>query len=521
MPLDGSKRRLKQYVISGVNKDLPAAMIADELFTDLVNAEPFGIGVKGSDGIGEVLGTPLFPPRHLDYFSKQGNGYWVYAGDGGCGTTVNGIAHFDISPTLGVTPVFPAGVWTSCQLAMNIIFNNAVDNPWYYNGGGIMTPLPGWFANTQAKAVRSFKNHLIALNLTETGVQNENKLAWSDRNAGPLAVPTTWAAATTNQAGSAELVDTVGALEDGIQIRDQFLVFKDHSTYICDYIAGNFVFRFRKFLTTSGILHTNCAAEYLGNAVVLTDGDVVLTNGQQVESLVDKKMKNWLFSQIDATNFDKCFVVSSISRNQVWICIPEAGETEATLALVWDANDNRFGIRELSPKAAYIARGLKSELESTSQDWNTDTDTWDSDTTIWNTTVFSPTDDTLVQCDRVNTKFYEVGKGNTYAGSNIATRIEKRALDLDFPDNIKLVRQLTPRIVGDVGVVVQIQIGYANDDSDVVTWKPAIAYTIGQTQRLNVLAQGKYIAVKAYSEADQSAWQCLGFDFVFEVKGQY
>ena len=216
------------------------------------------------------------------------------------------------------------------------------------------------------------------------------QVLWSDA-AAPGSIPTSWTAAATNEAGDAELSQTPGPIIDGLPLRSSFMLYKQNSAYIADYVGGNNIFNFRRAFITVGALTRNCIAPYQGKHFVVTDGDIVLTDGSVAESIADNRMRRFLFNQLDQTNFAATFVASLKKENEIWICFPSAGSTFCNLALIWDGAANAWGVREL-PDIAHAASGIISDL-TVSEVWDDDSMFWDDDTTAWNQQNFSNAED--------------------------------------------------------------------------------------------------------------------------------
>ncbi len=515
-----SRRQIKSFQISGVNRDLPPNELPDDVYSDVLNMEAFDIGMRSSRGHTAAFGTPLFPPEYLAYNTRPGLFFWLYASSTGIGVT-NGASHFDITPVAGITSVYPGVQWTHANLNSLIVLNNVVDVPvfWDNQTSNPMQPLPDWPAATQAGAIREFNYNLIAFNISGPGGTLDNQMLWSN-SADPGAIPDSWTPLPANSAGSNTLSDTPGQLVDGQQFRDQMMLFKEHSTYTMHFIGGNQVFAFRKLFTSSGLLTTNCASEYLGRVVILTDGDLILSDGQSGESLIDKKMRAWLFNQIDTDNYRNSFMVSYQAENQVWVCFPENGETEPTLALVWDATDNKIGIRDLEPKTPHIARGQIGNVTA-SVTWDTDVENWSQDTSTWNQALFNPTEDALLQADRIGVELYAINEGSSFNGTPINSVVEKSGMSFGDEFRVKLIRRVVPRIIGNIGTELTVRVGAANNDSNVIAWSPAVPFTLGDSQAIDVLVNGRFIAFKVESTIDQPPWQMIGMDFAFDWKGRF
>lgn len=523
MPVSQSqtRRQIKSFQISGVNRDLPPNELPDDIYSDCLNMEAFDIGMRSMRGHTLAFPSPLFAPEYLVFNDRPGLFFWIYASGAGIGVT-DGELHFDITPAAGVTSVYPGVQWTHANLNSLVVLNNQVDVPVYWDNvtSNIMIPLPDWPAATVAGAIREFNYNLIAFNIDGPGGTLDNQMLWSN-SADPGAIPDSWTPLPDNSAGSNTLSDTPGQLIDGQQFRDEMMIFKEHSTYTMRFIGGNQVFAFRKLFTTSGLLTTGCSAEYLGRVVILTDGDLILSDGQSGESLIDKRMRSWLFNQLDTDNYQNAFITAYQAENQVWVCFPENGETDCTLALVWDATDNKIGIRDLIPPTPSVARGQVGNVTGVIS-WSADPDNWSQDTTIWNQAIFNPTEDALLQADRIATETYAVNEGTSFNGTPINSKVEKSGMSFGDEFAVKLIRKVVPRIIGNVGTKVTIRVGAAGNDADIIAWTPPQDFIIGtQSQALDVLVNGRFIAFSVESETDQPSWQLIGMDFAFDWKGRF
>ena len=513
------KRTIKRFRMSGIVADLPSNVLDEQTFSDGFNVEPFDVGMRRSSGNADAYPGTLFEPEHLSYIKNAGQFHWLYASSGGIGAS-DGQAHFDITPVAGVTSTYPAK-WTDSNLNGLVVFNNAIDVPVYWqNSVGVpMQPLPDWPALTTVQAMRSYNYNLIGMDVRDASGDFTNQLIWSN-SADPGLIPDSWTVLPENDAGFNTLSDTVGALVDGQQFRDTFMLFKEHSTYLMNFIGGNFVFNFRKLFSTSGILTANCSAEYLGNVIILTDGDLILSDGQSAQSIIDKKMRSFIFNNIDSSNFQTAFVTAYHAENQIWCCFPQNGSAEPDLALVYDVSDGRFGVRELFPPTAHIARGQVGNVTGVIN-WDDDNESWDSDVTSFNSSLFNPTEDALLQADRSGLRTFAVNEGVDFDGRAVFGRLERTGLDFGDFESVKFVKSVIPRIVGNPGTQLTIRVGAAANDADNVQWGEQLPYTIGESQKIDTYAQGRFLAYSIESNDKTAPWVLHGFEFEYDTQGRF
>ena len=102
-----------------------------------------------------------------------------------------------------------------------------------------------------------FRSFLVALNIRESSANQDNRLIWSDSSdAGAL--PASWDIADPNTlAGDAYLTSTRGEIIDGLQLRDLFVIYKTHATYIMQLVSTRNVMRIQRIQLENGTKTTS------------------------------------------------------------------------------------------------------------------------------------------------------------------------------------------------------------------------------------------------------------------------
>jgi hypothetical protein len=498
-------------------------VVADAIAQDLPpNAWTSASNVRFRDGCAErflgdeqVFTTPAVTPYFLAPYQTTSKRFWVHAGTAAVYAD-DGTARTDITGTA------PTGAatdrWTGGTLNGVFILNNGVDQPMFWGGdtGLNLATLTGWNANWRCKSLRPFKNYILALNLTKTGVNYPHMVKWSHA-AEPGTVPASWDEADpTKDAGEVDLAETPDLIVDGMALGDTFVVYKQRSMYAASYIGQPYIFRFQRLPGEYGILTRGCVADTPVGHVVLTAGDVIVHQGQGARSILTGKMRRWLFTQMDSDNYAASFVVTNPWRNEVWICFPEAGATACTKALVWNWNDGTFGVRTLD-NVTYGAAGQMDFAGSTS--WAADTATWDSDTSGWNQNEFSQAEARLLLSSSAP-KILSVDTGALMSGSNVVASLERTGLAFDAPYQSKMVRAVYPRIDAAQGTTVQIQVGASMDAEAEPTWSAPVTYTVGSTFKADVIATGRILAVR-FSSTSAQPWRIRSYDLDIVPLGAY
>lgn len=509
----------------GLVTDITAAEVSPDFWTGGDNVQFRDGFAERVGGYASVYATVQGKIRNL--LNAQGGGinYWLYFGL----DTVYAVEttnHTDITPTAGLSGNANPNAWTSGLLNGIPFGNNAADEPiyWDLNTANNMAILPDWPTNGFCSAMRAHRYNLFALGYSESaGETNSSLVRWSN-SAEPGALPTAWTAAATNDAGSASLSATPGGIIDGLGLRSSLVVYKQHSAYSFDWIGGQYVYDVRPMFVTAGMLNRNCAIEKDGFHYLLSDGDVLLTDGNQAQSLIDTRMRRYLFNQLDQTNYGAAFMVHYATKNEVWVCFPTSGNTFCDAALVIDTSTgNPLGIRDL-PLISHAATGSVSDTD-TSDVFDDVSATFDTANYLFNQQNFSEANEALVlgksdDSTPTNGKLFQVDIGGSANGSSISASLNRDMLDLGEPDRVKFVRKIIPHISGTAGVQVSVRVGASMTSEGSITWAPNQTFTIGTTAGLDFAVSGKFISVQ-FSSTGTDTYTVQGFGLAYELRGYF
>lgn len=531
VPTSTPDRILEEFRPVSANLDVPPSEVDPGEWTDILNFYMRQGFAQRSSGETQIFGDFLDPPVNLKNVVEGTSNFWVVMGNSSIVAIDQAGTVSDITPALYAGPITPR---LANQTVLNgfPIQNFRQDPPTFWDKqiANPCAPLPGWQTGDIVRSIRAFKFFLFGLNLTRGGVETPDALIWS--SAAPQGgIPTEWLPATTNQAGSTELSATSGGIVDGLALRGQFMIYKNHSTYSCNFTGGTFVFSFRKFLTTSGILANNCVAEVEGQHVVMTDGDVLLHDGQNVRSLVDRKMRRFIFLQIDPVNFQNSFVLNYRAAKECWICFPTQGNEFANLAVVWDYAHNLLSVRELVDHWSHAESG--TVLETTAAlDWDSQTDDWNSSSGSWNRAQFTGAFERALAAVPDSTidakaRLLFIDNANSLVdGTPVGGSITRESLDLGAPESFKYIRRVWPRITGSTGTVVQVRVGVQNDPSSGILWSALQDFNVNVDKFLNFDTSGRYISVRFEEDTSptaipQATWSVHGFDLEYTLQGEF
>ena len=496
---------------AGIIKDQEGYELPPAAWTD-------GNNVRMHQGwIGSVSGsTKLIDcgavPYWITPFYTATTRYLAYAGLSKIYVN-DGTTETNITPTPAPTAV-ASDKWTGGVLSGVLVLNNGRDIPWYYAGTGTATALTAWTSTWRCKSLRPFKQFLISLNITKSSTNYPYMVKWSAA-ADPGSVPGSWDETdATKDAGEQDLAETPDAIIDGAALGDIFVVYKERSAWGMQYIGGQFIWRFYQLPNTLGMLTQNCVANTPKGHVVLAQGDVYIHTGGETKSLIDQRMRNYLFAAIDDQNYTACFVTQNPRRSEVWVCFPETGSTSCTKALVWNWASDTLSLRDLQNFNA-ATPGVFSYYGGA---WSADSDTWASDTTTWNDGADFNINDSRLFAATAAGQIVSLDTGTTFTGEAITSTATKVGIHADAPERVKLLSRVWPRIDADAGTTVSIEVGASMVAEATPTWQAAQTFTVGTDERVDVFTSGRYLAVRLTSTGQ---WRMRSLDLDIEQRGAW
>lgn len=502
--------------------DLPATQEA-LIWSDGNNIRFADEYVEKIQGHGAVFGTASVTPYWMLPVPTASTYYWLYPGLAKVYVT-DGSTHTNITRQTAAVDVDYTGtaddIWNGGIISGVPVINNGIDDPQMWTPVNTSTKLASltwssgqtWSSQSKlAKVIRPFKNYLIALDMTESGTRYSDRLRWSTSTIS--GVPSTWDDTdATEDAGYTELNQSGGFFIDCLPLRNANIIYKESETWIQTEIGGNDIFRFEPVFAESGALARRCIKPFFSRHLVLSAGDLILHDGQSIESVIEKRMKTWLFNAIDDTYYNRSFIVPNYTKKEMWVCFPQTGSTFADTALIWNYHDNRFFVRDL-PNTPHIAYGIVDPSES--QTWASDSQAWGNDATSWDYRSYNPTISKLLMCS--GTSFYQGDYTEQFAGSSFTSYIERLGIDLGDPTRRKFVKRIYPRMTSTGSVTIKV--GYQDTKNGSVTYS-STTFDPSTDEYADFMVNGKYIAIR-FESASNISWKLHSFDVEYEIGGQF
>lgn len=509
----------------GQINDISAFQLPPEAWTLAENIRYSGGGVEVMAGWAQIFGTPGVAPHFAIPVKSASQTYWLYVSLTK-GYVFDGTTHTNITRTVGGDyTTNTTDEWNGVVFGGTPIFNNGHDVPQYWaQPYSILTKLaalPNWPANMRAKILRNFNSYLVAFNVTDAGSVYPHLVQWSNP-AAPGALPTSWAySSPTTEGGRKDLPDVnSGEIKEALQLQNTMFIYKEKSIWKMNYIGGQFIFQFDTFLENVGILAARCVCLDLSGTkhVVATQDDIIIHNGNTPESILTDRQRKTLFNSMNRDAVTACFMFLNKAKDEVWFCYPEAGQTQATRALVWNAKRGKGAISYVS--GISFRNAMQGDIEGASSElWSTGSDVWDTDTGPWSLVSRQQ----MVLCGTDATKFYQLDSGITRDGTNYSVTLQREDLGVlgkkrsgewinDFKV-LKLVDAVWPKVSG---AAIRIRVGFRQTINGTLQWQDYAAYDPATDMWVNAITNedlpgsGRAVAVE-FSSVTSAYWKIDGY----------
>lgn len=514
MPLGGRSRTgiMTMPVGGGIVADEVSHELAENICTAGLNVRFRSGYVRKTEGYNDALTAPSAVPLHIAPLQTSTQNYWVHVTATGIFAD-NGASKTDITGTALTGSA--SGRVTSCVLGGVLVFNNGVDQPQAWGGTGTATTLTGWDSSWRCESLRSFKNYLIALNVTKGATRYASMVKWSHA-AEPGTLPDSWDEADpTRDAGELDVAETDDDITDGLSLGDTFIVYKERSAYGMQYLANNAIFRVFKLPGNYGVLAKNCVANTPVGHVVLTNGpDVVRHYANEPTSILSGRWRQWLQDNINPSAFQNAFVVANIPKYEVWICIPTTGNTYCNRALVWNYEEDTLTLIAI-PNLTHAAVGFF-------QSGNVVID--DADYLINSASANVPIStfdvDPRLLATAGDSKIYIMDEGDDHDGTAINATFSRVGLSFGDPDTVKLLKGAVLRVDATAGTVLTVEGAYANDVEGPYSYTTPVTYTVGTSRRADFLCSGRFVGIRVTSAAG-NAWRIKSVGYDVTTMGAY
>lgn len=510
----------------GIVKDIRPAELDPQVWSD-------GRNVQFQQGA--VISAPdsslLFDPTPVQFnwafpapVTSSGAASWLLGGN----TSIYAYISGTLTDVTRVSSAYGGSIfnrWSGGVLSGVTVANNTTDTPqtWMSADSAVkLIDLPNWPSSTRAGCLRSYKQYLIALDITKSGVRYPTTVKWS-HPADPGAVPISWDETDpTRDAGEYPLSETSGFCIDCVPLRDVNVIYKQDSVWGMQYIGGTYIFKFYKMFGDFGVPVRDCVVEFIsGKHFVFTGTDLIIHDGQTSLSVADGKIRK-LLKSLTIKQLRTCYVNLNTSSQEVWFCLRlrEDDVQAADTAYVYNWVDGSIGIREL-PNLRFIANGRLDPPVTGLSTWATVSNAWADHTEEWGEAMTVPAVIRMIGLGELNLQWLEAvpqttGRcwlERTYLGVPMQTG---KPPDLSVQ---KFAKRFWPRFTGQVGTVIRITLGTADSVATPILWRESIQFIIGVDTHVDCTLAGKMFAIRIES-TDVAQWTYNGMDAEVQAIGK-
>ena len=522
----------------GVITDLNAVALPPEALTSARNVRFSNGNITNSHVWREAVASPgggtpvlMFQGERLNvgdilgYITKSGRVYHI----------INGV-----SDEVSIAAYVPAdsNAVRSFTTLQGVYYVNQEDRvPWYFKSTSTdYAPLPNWDANHRCKVLRSFKDYLVALNITKSGTQYPNMAKWSNI-AQYDAVPDSWDPADlTKSAGENTLAEIQADILDGQTLRNTFVIYATDQAWTMEYTAGPDVFQFFKLFNDRGIVNTNCVVEVDGMHFVFDDDDLYMHDGvSPAKSLCDGRVRNHVFRNMDLAKAEKFFVHHEKSASEVWFCFnsknsdlkwPGSSCTYCNYAAVYNYADDTWTFHDLPNVSSMVPLSWQNSLL-----YDTATGlTYDTTGSSYSDTVPNNTNNTFAASNAegtiASTRICQVDSGlgtalpfASVSELAVVPYTERLGLDLDelVPEirSYKNYRSIYPQVTcEDTSAPFSFKFGGVDNPQQSVEWDTLQSFEPTTDYKIDTRSRGRYLCWY-FQGANNNSYTLSGFDLDF------
>lgn len=183
-----------------------------------------------------------------------------------------------------------------------------------------------WPNDYRAKALRTYGDFLVALNTDESGISFPNRVRFSDL-ALPNQIPTSWDESDpTKSAGTNDIIQMETPIVDGLSLSTNFIIYSSDQVWLMEFVGGAFIHNFRKIFSSCGVISQNCLVEVQGKHYVFDTDDIWSHDGTTKESLVDDRIRAYIFDALDNSATHHCFVYHNHPLSEIYFCYPSSDD---------------------------------------------------------------------------------------------------------------------------------------------------------------------------------------------------
>lgn len=452
--------------------------------------------------------------------------------DGGIQRLSEGVYN-DVSPTDTPWSIVTSQV-TSTKLGSLTFLNHEGDQPLFWDRSGQTFKRfdetdHAWSSNSYCGSLRSYRDFLIALNVSKDGTAYPNMVKWSDTmQVG--SVPNWDPALEGTNAGENVLNNSTGFLVDGAELRGSFMIYGSREVFRMDFVGGDFVFNTERVFTDFGAMSQNCIVETEEGHIVFGTDDIIVTDGITKKSICEGRTRKRIYEYIDYSRRNECHAIHDASRSEILFCYPSYHEDAARQggealsgcneAAVFNYRNNTWSFYDLPGVASGIQLFPPEGAENSSTTTWAELLTWDQSRLSWNNSAGNTPPLLILAGSEGSDGQNEIYLFDEYESGRVANLevpatmhpafLEILLKDMDdFGLNIRSVKRLNaiyPQIeTADPAAEISIQVDSSMSNIPSGSWEAHQMFSPYYGHKVNFRTQGRYIAIRFNIERETYA----------------
>lgn len=432
--------------------------------------------------------------------------------------------------------------WTSTFLGDVTYVNRPTHVPYGFGSSSSdFEEMPSWDSTWRCAALRTYKDALVAMNVTKGATNYPQMVKTSDKTLAGL-FPGSWD--HTDPATNAvenQLGDLTTPLVDGAVLGDSFVLYSQDQVWVMTAVATNDVYVFRKILSDGGIIAQNCVVEADGRHYVFGPSDIYRHGGSGVdkESIVEGLNRRAIFNEIDLGKAKRCFVQHIPRLRAIMFCYPTVSGVAPFEAV--NGCNRAFVFHYATGAHSFVdlpdvTGGTLANVEAVPL-WSTMGGSWAELGGTWASmtgslkshVIFSTTGlngsaatDKLVGYDFKDRGSMSLPFDVAY---NTTAFVERTGIDLDDQGAplraFKVFNGIFPQIEMVSPAPVFFEIGSARMPGGTTSWDPPRPFTPGSSYKVDARKAGRYLGLRLSGDdgasgpltaVQASDWSWSGYD---------
>jgi len=531
---------VKELGSLGVITDIPPSRLPINAFSRAKNVRFDALSVTRSPVFRTIKNTLGFDPRHVANIVPTTGGFStiVMASDTfQIREYVNGTVH-DRNGSISLLNSSLAP-YTSTSLADVDYLNRADRVPVYRLAGGTdYADLTHWDSTWRAESLRAFGDFLLGIGMTEGSTSYNQRVRWSNL-ALANSIPDSWSATdTTKSAGFNDLVQLGSPLIDGLSLGVNFILYSSDQVWLMEFVGGTFIFNFRKLFDGFGVVNQNCVVEVDNKHFVLDRNDIYMHDTHTKVSICDQRVKDYIFSGMDTSKYDRCFVAHNHSIEEIMFCYVSRDDMaeftngdRCNRAAVYNYRTETWSFMDLPNVSASTTANVSSAVSyadavgsysNAGGSYNSQASGFDQHLVFVAKSVSSDglSSDSLYGVDFVDSSTLSFPID---VAANKAPYIERTGIDLDAQSPLtgyKYITQFTPQTTTkNSSKTFEFSFGASNLIDDAPVYETAVSFDSASRHKIDSRAAGRYLSYKM-TISDTKDFNFTGFDADVQILGR-